>query len=98
MIQRIPRGMRVVVILLVMLPVFWLAVARDMGEALRLWGLVVAMSLVPGFILERMYPRDRVGNVYERDHPAHVKAIVIEVALALVVGVVYLALSAVPTR
>lgn len=92
MIQRIPRGMRVVLILLVMLPVIWLLVARDVGEALRLWGLVAVMSLVPGFVIERVYPRGEAGNVYDRAHPAHVKAIVLEVVIALVVGVLYVAI------
>ena len=94
MIQRIPRGMRVVLILLVMLPVIWLLVARNAGEALRLWGLVAAMSLVPGFVIERVYPRDASGNVYDRGHPAHVKAIVLEIVVALLVGVVYVAIFA----
>lgn len=92
MIQRIPRGMRVVVILLVMLPIIWLVVARDTGEALRLWGLVAAMSIVPGLVVERVYPRDSAGNVYERAHPAHGRAIVLEIVVALLVGALYVAL------
>ena len=94
MIRQIPRGVRVVVILLVMLPVLWLWVARDTAHALRLWGLVVAMSLVPGLVLERIYPRDETGNVYDRDHPKHVRATVVEVLLALFVGALYIAVLA----
>lgn len=92
MIARIPRLARVMLILLVMLPIIWLVVARDTGEALRLWGLVAAMSIVPGLVIDRLYPRDAAGNVYDRAHPAHGRAILIELVTTLAVGIVYVAL------
>ena len=93
-IARIPRLARVILLLLVMLPIIWLVVARDTGEALRLWGLVAAMSIVPGLVIDRLYPRDTAGNVYDSAHPAHGRAIAIELATALVTGVAYFALLA----